>query len=209
MSKKQRIVAAAVQRFRYYGITKTTMQEIAHDAGVAVGTLYLYFQNKDELIVACAESYAARHQQHAAEILASDAPADEKLRDYLVARFRQAEETRTGSRHAVEITRAVLRVKPDRAREEGMMMWEVTTKILVEGVKQKLFRLAEPAEEAKVFMYSLAVFFPHALVDPPVEPLEQDLLLVVNWFIDVWKSGARAKRSRPKARAGRSRRPAR
>jgi len=54
MSKNQIIVDAARKRFQHYGIGKTTMQEIAADAGVAVGTLYLYFSNKDELVVACA-----------------------------------------------------------------------------------------------------------------------------------------------------------
>jgi AcrR family transcriptional regulator len=37
--KRQRILAAARKRFRYYGVRKTTMHEIARDAGVAVGTL--------------------------------------------------------------------------------------------------------------------------------------------------------------------------
>ena len=37
--KRQRILVAARARFRHYGIPKTTMQEIAQDAGVAVGTM--------------------------------------------------------------------------------------------------------------------------------------------------------------------------
>ena len=57
MTKTERILAAARDRFEHYGVAKTTMQEIATDAGVAVGTLYLYFRNKDELIVACAREF--------------------------------------------------------------------------------------------------------------------------------------------------------
>ena len=53
--KRQRILEAARKRFRYYGVRKTTMQEIARDAGVAVGTLYLYFKDKDDLLVALYE----------------------------------------------------------------------------------------------------------------------------------------------------------
>jgi TetR/AcrR family fatty acid metabolism transcriptional regulator len=52
--KRQRMIEAARKRFRYDGVKKTTMQEIARDAGVAVGTLYLYFKDKADLLVRCA-----------------------------------------------------------------------------------------------------------------------------------------------------------
>lgn len=199
MTKTERIVAAAGERFRYYGIRKTTMQEIAHDAGVAVGTLYLYFKNKDDLVVACAAEFVERHKATTETILASSAPCDEKLRKYVVARFRASEEMRTGTRHAVELTRAVLRVKPDRLEEEGQMMWQTVAKILAQGVEAGLFRVESIDEDAKVFLYAIAWFFPNALSKPVAPPTEEDLLKVVNWFIAAWKRG-RESTARPKAK---------
>jgi AcrR family transcriptional regulator len=76
-----------------------------------VGTLYLYFKNKDDLIVACTNEFVERHRQEARDVLAADLPPDEKLRRYVLGRFRAADETRRGSRHAAELTRAVLRLK--------------------------------------------------------------------------------------------------
>ena len=190
-SKEQAIVEAAAKRFRYYGIGKTTMQEIAQDAGMAVGTLYLYFANKDALVAACAEKYAQRHRQQADEILNSDLLPDEKLRAYVIDRFRQAEDTRTSSRHAAEITRAVLRVKPGRIREEGQMMHAVVVQILNEGIASGLFRIVDVNRDATIFLYSLVAFFPNALSEPQIVPLEEDLVSVVDWFLDTWKSGAR------------------
>ncbi len=200
MNKPDRIVDAAAKRFRYYGIGKTTMQEIARDAGVAVGTLYLYFGNKDDLIVACAEKFAGRHRREADEILASRKPADKRLRDYVLGRFRQSEETRTSSRHAAEITRAVLRVKPDRILEEGRMMEEVVSRLLAEGADAGLFHIADRERDTKTFLYSIAWFFPSALSEPAITPTETDLLHVVNWFLDVWKSGAAGLKRGPKRR---------
>jgi AcrR family transcriptional regulator len=204
MSKHLKIVEAAAQRFRYYGIGKTTMQEIAQDAGLAVGTLYLYFSNKDALVVACAEEFAARHRQQAEEILNSQLPPDEKLRAYVVARFRQSEDTRTSSRHAAEITRAVLRVKPDRIREEGQMMLAVISQIQSEGAAAGLFHFNDPERDAKVFLYSLVGFFPNALSEPPVAPLEADLLDVIHWFLETWK--AKVRRTKPRKAATRPKR---
>jgi AcrR family transcriptional regulator len=200
MNKRARIVDAARKRFRYYGIGKTTMQEIADDAGVAVGTLYLYFSNKDDLVVACAEEFVRRHRRRAEAILASAAPADKKLRRYVVDRFRQSEATRTSSRHAAEITRAVLRVKPDRIDEESQMMWQVIGEILAEGVRDGLFRIDRPADDAKIFLIAIAAFFPNALTEPPRMPKEQDLVSVINWFVRAWKSGVSR---RKRASAGR------
>ncbi len=195
MSKTDAIVAAASKRFRYYGVGKTTMQEIAADAGVAVGTLYLYFHNKDDLVVACAETFIERHRRQAAAILASDVPADEKLRQYVVARFREADDVRTSSPHAAEIERAVLRVKPDRIRDEGMMMWQTVCEILKIGVQRRVFSIANVEQDAKILMYAIAPFFPGALVDPVFIPTEKDLAEVLHWFLRTWQTRPTAKKT--------------
>ena len=188
MTKTDAIVTAAGKRFRYYGVGKTTMQEIAADAGVAVGTLYLYFNNKDELVAACAETFIERHHQQAAAVLASDISADEKLRQYVVARFREAEDVRTSSPHAAEIHRAVLRVKPDRLRDEGMMMWRTVCEILKSGIARRVFAIADVEQDAKILMYAIAPFFPGALVEPLFIPTENDLMEVVNWYLRTWRT---------------------
>jgi AcrR family transcriptional regulator len=185
--KRDKIVQAARQRFRYYGIKKTTVREVAQDAGVAVGTLYLYFKDKDDLVVACAEDFVSRHRQKAEEIIASKASVEKKLRQYLVSRFREAEDTRTSSRHAVELTREVFRLKPDRLREEGAMMRENLVRLLQHGVQSGEFHVDDLERDATVLLYSIAYFFPHALSSLPSPPQEEDLLLVVNWFLEVWK----------------------
>jgi len=199
LAKRDRIVESAAQRFRHYGIGKTTMAEIAQDAGVAVGTLYLHFKDKDDLVVACAEKFAGRHREECAAILASAQPVDKKLRRYIVGRFHQSEETRTSSRHAAEITRAVLRVKPDRILEEGEMMRATVTQLLREGVEKRQFRIADIDRDALVFLYSISYFFPNALTTPAIVPTEADLRLVIDWFLKTWQSqskGARTKRPR-------------
>jgi AcrR family transcriptional regulator len=198
--KRQRILVAARKRFRYYGVKKTTMQEIARDAGVAVGTLYLYFKDKDDLLVACTEEYITRHRRQAEAILASDAPAGDKLRRYILDRFRAAEATRTGYRHAAELTREVLRVRPDRRLDEGRMMAEYFVRILRLGVATGELHTDDPERDARVLLLSVAFLFPSALDEWAYAPKEEDLLLVVDWFLRVWRRQstrpARPKRGR-------------
>lgn len=48
-AKKERILTAAAQVFTSRGFHSATVDEIAHAAGVAKGTIYLYFPGKKEL----------------------------------------------------------------------------------------------------------------------------------------------------------------
>lgn len=48
--KKQLILEAASNLFSTQGFFNTVMKEVAEKAGVAVGTIYIYYQNKEELL---------------------------------------------------------------------------------------------------------------------------------------------------------------
>ena len=50
--RKEQIIAAAERVFFAKGFTATSMEQIATEAEVSKGTLYLYFKNKDDLFIA-------------------------------------------------------------------------------------------------------------------------------------------------------------
>ncbi len=47
--RRRQIMTAARKVFSIKGFTKTTMEDIAREAELSPGTLYLYFKNKEEL----------------------------------------------------------------------------------------------------------------------------------------------------------------
>jgi TetR/AcrR family fatty acid metabolism transcriptional regulator len=49
--KYDRILEAAVKVFAEQGFFQSTVSQIAREAGVADGTIYLYFKNKDDILV--------------------------------------------------------------------------------------------------------------------------------------------------------------
>src|SRR2546425_12757216 len=57
---RARIMAAAEERFAAFGYRRTGIAEIARDAGVAPGTLYRYFENKEEVFRAVMREGLAR-----------------------------------------------------------------------------------------------------------------------------------------------------
>jgi len=59
--RKNELVDLARTLFLEKGVQKTTMAEIAKQAGVAEGTLYLYFENKKDLLNEVAISWSAQY----------------------------------------------------------------------------------------------------------------------------------------------------
>src|SRR4030042_2050538 len=49
--RRDKILEAARCRFRRFGYSKTTMEEIAADAGISKGTIYIYFRNKEDIFI--------------------------------------------------------------------------------------------------------------------------------------------------------------
>ena len=53
--KRQKILAGALKAFAKKGFYNTKVSEIADESGVADGTIYLYFKNKDDLLISLFE----------------------------------------------------------------------------------------------------------------------------------------------------------
>ena len=79
-AKRERILDAAVLEIARRGYYGTTVSTIASRAGVADGTIYLYFKNKEDLLVSIFERAMGRFNEQARRILEEAAGADEKLR---------------------------------------------------------------------------------------------------------------------------------
>src|SRR5215831_3087495 len=78
--KHQRILDAAIEVIAEHGFFHSRVAEIADRAGVADGTIYLYFKNKDELLMAAIDSAFHRFIQRARMALEQVPEPREKLR---------------------------------------------------------------------------------------------------------------------------------
>jgi TetR/AcrR family fatty acid metabolism transcriptional regulator len=79
--KRERILAAAERVFARHGFFAAKVADVAKDAGVADGTIYLYFKNKDDLLISVFER---RMQQLLVQLRAAVANV-KKPRDQLRA----------------------------------------------------------------------------------------------------------------------------
>lgn len=185
-SKRLRIFEAAKRHFGRYGIKGTTMQDVAREAEIAVGTIYQFFPDKDALILAWIEEHRQLLQSQLTEVARQSLPADEKLREFLRVRFETVEDVR--EKPAIEeLTRAALRLAPQVVTEMTATVFCHIEGILQEGRRTGCLPSAEPKADAEILMLSLCGFFtgtPDRLLPTPTEGM---MLRVVDWFIAKWK----------------------
>jgi AcrR family transcriptional regulator len=83
----QSLQDAAMRVIARKGMVAATMQEIAEEAGVAKGTIYLYFRDRDELVEKTFETATTKLHESINAALQTDVPFEEKLRAVIAAQL--------------------------------------------------------------------------------------------------------------------------
>ncbi len=83
----QSIQEATMRVIARKGMAAATMQEIAEEAGVAKGTIYLYFRDRDELVEKTFETAMTQLGDRIDKVLEQNLPFEDKLREGLRVRL--------------------------------------------------------------------------------------------------------------------------
>lgn len=101
--KRRRIVAAATSLFNRYGFKRTSVDQLAAEAGVAKPTIYAYFDDKEAIFRAVVEAVCDEMVSGAKDASARDAPIEERLAAMLSAKLTRYFELVLASPHAAEL----------------------------------------------------------------------------------------------------------
>jgi AcrR family transcriptional regulator len=83
--KRRRILQAATELFLQHGYRKASVDEVAQKAGVAKGTVYLYFKTKADLMIQAIVEEKKRYIVNLKPVL--EAPPNERLKMYIRMAF--------------------------------------------------------------------------------------------------------------------------
>ena len=89
MQKRDLIRLSATKIIAEEGFHKTKVQDIADDAKVAVGTVYIYFKNKDEILDYIFESQHKKIVAFSAQLEKQNLPPLEKIKEILKFHFEE------------------------------------------------------------------------------------------------------------------------
>jgi AcrR family transcriptional regulator len=185
--RREQILEAAERLLNHYGPGKTTIADIAREAGVAVGTVYLEFPSKEAIIEALSDSQhraVLKEMRKAAE--AEGAFAD-RLRAVLDARMRALFGLCAGGAHARDLIHCVspaVKAAEARFREEEQAL---VVALVREAARAGEFDCAKPERTARAVLLAYVSFSPPWVFAQSREDVERMLRamheLVLNGLI--------------------------
>lgn len=182
------ILNSALTLFGKYGFAKTTIQDVAKEARVASGTIYLYFKNKDEILKACAQRFHKTHLEYTQNLLKLDIPPSDKLRDYLTNRYDLWKQETSAALAGSDLAQAMLNLTPETHLAEQKLWRSTLRSVLAEGEERKIYHFSSLAKELKIFLHCLMGFFPLPGAQAFLTPTKKDLLDALEWFDKKWRT---------------------
>lgn len=170
------------------GINATTMQDIADEAGVAKGTIYLYFRDRDELVEKTFENALADLHARVDSALEQEGPIEERLRESLL--------------RAIEFFREngqFFRLYVSQRFPEGTPQQQRKQKRHCDQYRERNLKLAAVFEEAmnrgeirRVDPYRLALFFAEGtnaiiverVMEEKAPPADADVDFIISTILD-------------------------
>lgn len=138
--KYKQIIDAAVEVIADNGYHKSQVSKIAKKAGVADGTIYLYFKNKEDILVSVFKNKMGQFIEQIAYAISQKQNANEKLLTLIEMHFIQLQE----DSHLAIVTQLELRQSDSALRLQINQILKpyliVIDEIISEGIEQKLFK---------------------------------------------------------------------
>jgi len=139
--KPQQIIEAAVRVFARKGYYNSRVSDIAREAGIAAGTIYLYFKTKDDILVTLFRDKMTEFVHAMRKAIATEPDAASKVRRLVSLHFRLLEE----DPHLAEVLQVELRQGQKFFRgasgQEIAAYFALIGSVLEEGVAEGQFRL--------------------------------------------------------------------
>ena len=163
------------------GIDIFSMKEIARRAGVATGTLYNHFGNKDGLVAAMIEDAFAEYRRKETQIVEAAMPAADKPRALCEALLEVPPEAHRVT-YIMTISRQVMPAVQKQFDLMGRRGQKALTRIMQQGLDEGLFGETSPGELLAGFASPADTFVESGLHWQDTRPPKKRAAIVVDFF---------------------------
>ena len=181
--KRESIQQAVIRLMCREGLKSVTMERVAQEVGIAKGTVYLHYHDKQELLESVKDAALEPMIDEMDQILRGDAAPERKLHDYSLRYLAYFEEQRDLFRillYEREVTRVWgSRYQSDRYRK----LAEAVSRVLKEGMRTEIFRDVDAHAAAALFVESNMAMMNQRMLSTHPNPVEEDAELVSSIFI--------------------------
>jgi TetR/AcrR family fatty acid metabolism transcriptional regulator len=151
--KPQQIIDAAVRVFARKGYWNSRVSDIAREAGIAAGTIYLYFETKEDILIMLFRDKMARFVAAVWQAIAGEPDAVAKLRRLITMHFEILER----QPELAEVVQVELRQGQKffrgPATQEIASYFALIASVLEEGVASGQFRGDLPVKVAAKMLF--------------------------------------------------------
>jgi AcrR family transcriptional regulator len=181
--KRQSIQQAVIQLMCREGLPSVTMDRVAQEAGIAKGTIYLHYKDKQELLDDVKNSSLDPMVTRMDEVFASDAAPDRKLQTYS-QRYLQYFDERRDLFRILLYEREVVRVQSSRYQGNRYKhLVDQTARAIREGVKKRIFREVDDRSIAVMFVEANVALMNQRLMTDSPRPVEDDAGIIADLFL--------------------------
>ena len=185
LRQRQEMLAAALELFSEKGYHNVSMHEIAEKAEFAVGTLYKFFRNKEDLYKSLIAEQADRFHEALTKAIEGADDEIEKLRNYVRAKKEVFAANISVIRlYFAETGGASFSVKAGldkEIREKYEQFLRTLASVFESGIKRKRFRkIAEPYQLAVALDSLCNAFLLLWLEAPDDRPFPEDPDVILN-----------------------------
>lgn len=138
--KYHQILEAAVKVFARQGFHQSTVAQIAKEAGVADGTIYLYFKNKDDILVQFFSFRAKQVFESFREEVDRAQTSADKLRNLVRRHLAEFQRDRDGAVVYQVETHQNSRMAEAQIREMSQMYRDLIAEIIEQGQQEGTIR---------------------------------------------------------------------
>jgi AcrR family transcriptional regulator len=169
--RRREILEAAIALFRERGFDVATVQAIAGKAGVAAGTVYLYFPSKEAILVAAQEEFEAGLLDRFAEVAAAVLSEEERSGE-TVSYQEVVERLLDGVVEYSLERRAVCEVMARHAGRGGIAsddpllaggLTELLARVITEGVRLGYIKTSDPEMASYLLNLAAVTAIGHAI----------------------------------------------
>ena len=155
-TRREEIINAFVKVSNRKGLDNTTMQDIAKEVGISVGTIYLDFKNKEEIIDAFGKRVFQQINHAVDRILQLTVPAEAKLYELLVGDVKFFSEHIRKDQSLFEffhhdIIKHIHKDLKQKRMEFEKQRIDIIRQVLEQGIEEGEFIIADPEQTARLF----------------------------------------------------------
>ncbi|HJK94016.1 MAG TPA: TetR/AcrR family transcriptional regulator [Polyangiaceae bacterium LLY-WYZ-15_(1-7)] len=193
--KRERILQAAIRVFAKNGFYATRVSEIAKAAGVADGTIYLYFENKDDVLVQIFEDRIGKLLEILRRVIAKEETVEARIRRIVELQLGLLEEERDLAEVITVNLRQSSRLLKQYAAPLFTKYLELIAGVIADGQKEGVLRRdVSPRIAARSLWGALdGLALTWALGTPERKPDPATLRKAATQFATLFLDGLRAR----------------